>query len=170
MLCPASAGAVRPSPEKRKSLPPGQGHKTRSAVVAPVGIAASAGAFRLIPPPRGGSHRDLRSLALQLSRLTLRTGAGLDNLGCVLLSSLAIFILGSMTVERTTISLPAPLMRALREEAARRRLSLSALIAERATQGRPRPDWYGSIDDIEDLSLRAEELLREQLNARDHQR
>ncbi len=76
-----------------------------------------------------------------------------------------------MTVERTTISLPAPLMRALREEAAARKLSLSALIAERAIQARPRPDWFGSATGLEpDASLKIEETLREHFAGMDHHR
>lgn len=80
-----------------------------------------------------------------------------------------------MSSERATISLPAWLMRELKDEAARRKLSLSALIAEKTapevshdsaiapvaseTAVRQRPDWYGTGHDDPDLSLRMEEIM-----------
>lgn len=66
------------------------------------------------------------------------------------------------TIARTTISLPAPLMRALKEEAADRHMSLSALIAEKAIRERPRPDWYGTATSLgPNASLEVEETLKE---------
>ena len=64
------------------------------------------------------------------------------------------------TVERATISLPAPLMRALKAEAAKRGMTLSALLAEKARLARPRPSWFGMVDDDPDLSLKFKEIMR----------
>ena len=67
-------------------------------------------------------------------------------------------------------------MRSLKDEAARRKLSFSALIAEKAAREpdgadipgsaqeskppRQRPDWYGSFSDPDpDLSLKIEEIM-----------
>lgn len=48
----------------------------------------------------------------------------------------------------------------LKAEARRRRMSLSALIAERAAHKRPRPSWIGAGHDDPDLSLKIEEIMR----------
>ncbi len=65
-----------------------------------------------------------------------------------------------MSTARATISLPTALMEDLKAEARRRKMSLSALIAERASQARPRPSWIGSGHADPDLSLKIEEIMR----------
>jgi hypothetical protein len=59
-----------------------------------------------------------------------------------------------MTVVGKTISLPTALAEELEEGAARRGVSFSALIAERARKATSRLSWVGSVDDNPDLSLK----------------
>lgn len=66
-----------------------------------------------------------------------------------------------MAVVRKTISLPASLAEELEEEARRRGISFSALMAERAAAGEPtRLSYAGIIEDDPDLSLKVEEILK----------
>lgn len=64
-----------------------------------------------------------------------------------------------MATVRRTISLPPAVARRLDQEAKRRRLSFSGLIAEIASADVADLPYAGTIDDDPDLSLLIEEVL-----------
>ena len=67
-----------------------------------------------------------------------------------------------MATVRKTVTLPRPLVDDLAREAGERRLSFSAVLAERASRGQNTISFAGIIDDDPDLSLKVEEILRRQ--------
>ena len=70
-----------------------------------------------------------------------------------------VFILSSMTTTRKTISLPAQIARRLDTEAKRRRMSVSAVVAELIQQQPEQLPYAGLIDDDEQLSQSVEQVL-----------